>query len=120
MEPTALGIPPIPSWRQAPLGMWGTMRLATARSTSEGSPPPPSWAMGGLLPSTTKSTSLMLISLPVRPYTQGMFWLTSTIMVLALSIMSARWEAARAKLKLPWASMGVVCTITTSTSTFSR
>ena len=63
----------------------------------------------------------MLISVPVRPYTQGMFWLTSTMMHLARAIMSARWEAARPKLKLPWASMGLTWSITTSTgSRFSR
>ena len=67
MEPTVLGIPPMPSCRQAPLGIWGTMSSATARSTSVGAPPPPSWATAGLSPSTTMSTSEMLISLPVRP-----------------------------------------------------
>ena len=41
--------------------------------------------------------------------------------VRARAIMSARWEAARPKLKLPWASMGLTWSITTSTgSRFSR
>ena len=49
----ALGIPPMPSCRQAPLGICGTMRFATFRSTSVAAPAAAIWPMGGLLPSTT-------------------------------------------------------------------
>ena len=57
--PMALGMEPIPSCRQAPSGISGTTSLATAISTSEGSPPPPSSSMTGLSPSTIISTSLI-------------------------------------------------------------
>ena len=55
--PMVLGMPPMPSCRQAPLGISGTTRLATARSTSVAHRRRPAGPRGGLSPSTTKSTS---------------------------------------------------------------
>ena len=71
--PMVLGMEPMPSWRQAPSGISGTTRLATAMSTSEGSVAPPRVSMGGFSPSTIMFTSLMWTQFSKPPRQTGMF-----------------------------------------------
>ena len=119
-EPTALGMPPMPSWRQAPSGISGTICRATARSTGPGTGAG-SWAMGGSSPSTTQSTRSMCTPVPWPPRQTGMFRLTSTTILSATSHRAARWEVLGPKLKKPCPSMGATWNMATSTwRMFSR
>ena len=52
MEPTVLGIPPIPSCKHAPSGISSTISCATALSTSVGGAPAPNSPIAGFSPST--------------------------------------------------------------------
>ena len=115
-DPTAFGIPPIPSCKQAPSGIWSTISFATAWSTSVAAPPPPNSSIAGLFPSTIISTLEIWIPSSNPPRQRGIFSLTSTITHFAFSSIAAVWDALGPKLKYPWASIGATCIITTSVS----
>ena len=83
-EPTALGIPPIPSCKQAPFGISSTISSATFLSTSVAAAEPSSRG-AGLLPSTIISTSDTCTQSSIPPRQRGIFWLTSTMITSATS-----------------------------------
>ena len=58
-EPTAFGMPPIPSCKHAPSGISSTIYLATASSTAVVGAGAPVSRIAGLSPSTIMSTLLM-------------------------------------------------------------
>ena len=87
MEPTALGMPPMPSCRQAPSQISGTTSPATARSTGPGTGAGRQ-AMGGSSPSTTQSTWSMCTPVSCPPRQTGILRLTSTM------TLSATWHRA--------------------------
>ena len=55
-DPTAFGMPPIPSCRQAPSGISSTIYFATASSTSVAGAAAPIASIAGLEPSTIMAT----------------------------------------------------------------
>ena len=97
----------MPSCRHAPFGISFTISFATALSTSLAGPPAPISAIGGLLPSTIKSTSEICTLFSVPPRQRGIFSFTSTITVAEVSTTAARCEAFGPKLKKPCLSIGV-------------
>ena len=98
-EPTAFGMPPIPSCKQAPFGIWSTISWATFLSTSVAGPPAPSSPIGALFPSTIYVTSEIWMPHSVPPRQRGIFSLTSTMTCLAVSHIAPRWDAFGPKLK---------------------
>ena len=112
-EPTAFGIPPIPSCRQAPSGISSTIYFATASSTSVVGAGAPVSRIAGLSPSTIMSTLLMWIPFSNPPRQRGIFLLTSTIIISATSQQAAICDAFGPKLKYPCASIGAAWNIAT-------
>ena len=112
-EPTAFGIPPMPSWRHAPSGISLTIYFATASSTGVAAPPPPSSSIAGLSPSTIMATSLICTPSPKPPRHLGIFWFTSTIIISAILQHASICEALGPKLKKPWLSIGATWNIAT-------
>ena len=113
MAPTVLGIPPMPSCKQAPSGICSTISFATARSTSVAVPL--GWTpMGSLRPSTIMSTSLTWMQLSKPPRHRGIFSLTSTMTTLAISHTAFTCEADSPKLKYPCLSIGATWNMATS------